>query len=377
MPNTTLLWLSILLLCTQPLEAQEVKEVIPWNDHWVQLDPESGTLIPLAASSQQRMQSGSLLLSRTEFGHLGLQICTEGGTSLFLNHQIVRYQETNACFTLACDSMFDTMETDTLLLTLYHPDFQLSKNSFALLSGYKLPDLVETVTLTQRLTNPATAFYLSTSLILLFILAAFRRINPRGLQEFYNFRLALTLNTNMESRFNIRLFDQFNIALIALHCGCMAFLCILIALQVERWASLFPFLLVASGTQLLFYWVGGTVLALLALLIKYLLTRMVAGWFQLGTFADLHILNYIRLSAGVYAITTVLLVAASTSEMLSFAGTSLALVVLTVGLTIRTSVLFFKLLAFSNLRKLHLFSYLCTTEIIPLLISIKILYYGL
>ena len=289
----------------------------------------------------------------------------------------MRYQETNACFVLACDSVFDAMETDTLLLTLYHPYFQLSKNTFALLSGYKLPDLVETVTLTQRLTNPATAFYLSTSLILLAVLAAFRRINPRGLQDFYNFRLALTLNTNMESRFSIRLFDQFNIALIALYCGCISFLLILIALQVEDWASLFPFLLVASSVQLLFYWLGGTVLALLALFIKYMMTRMVAGWFQLGAFADLHILNYIRLSAGVYALTTLLLVASNVSEMLTLAGTGLALVVLTIGLFIRTSVLFFKLLAFSNLRKLHLFSYLCTTEIIPLLISIKILYYGL
>lgn len=355
---------------------QDSGQVIAWDDHWMEIDEGTGALVPYNQGSGEH-QSGSLLLTADRFVSVGLQICMEQGSSIYLNQKIIHHQEEQGCRTFSCDSLFRAFAKDTLLLTVYHPEFSTTNTQINLISDYELPEVRDTLQIEQRGRSASTAFLLTVTIILLVTLAAIRTVNLRGLQDFFNFRLAFYLNTKLERRNTLRVFDQFNILLMIFYSACFSLLLIILALRLPDWQEYFAFLLVSGYWMLLLYWLLLTAAMSVMLFFKYILIRMVASWFQLTSFADLHLIDYIRLSMAFITVILIVLLYGNLSGGMSSVVYSLLVVVLSIFLLVRTIILFFKLLTFSTFRKLHLFSYLCTTEIIPLSIIIKVLFHGL
>ena len=371
--------LFLFLLFIQPvisLTAQEDKQVISWDDHWLEVDESTGALVPFNQGLADR-QSASLLLYADRFKSVGLKLCIEKGSSIFVDQQIIFHQETKGCKVIDCDSLFVAFASDTLLLTVYHPDFRIENYQASLLSNYKLAEDKDTLHIMQRLQSPRSLFLLTVLVALLTIFAIIRTVNHRGLQDFFNFRLAFALNSKLESRNLLRVFDQFNIMLMVFYAACLSLLLMVLGFNLPDWQEHLSFLQQAGYWWLMIYWLLIASGVSFVLFLKYFLLRMIASWFQLSSFADLHFIDYIRLSMAFTSFTLAICLYGDLSGGLSQMTYTVLVIMLSVFLLIRTIILFFKLLTFSSFRKLHLFSYLCTTEIIPLSIIIKVLFHGL
>ncbi|MEM7107509.1 MAG: DUF4271 domain-containing protein [Bacteroidota bacterium] len=122
-------------------------------------------------------------------------------------------------------------------------------------------------------------------------------------------------------------------------------------------------------------WLSISTVVSLWLLGKLLLVYYVSNVFQLGNFSPNHFFNYLRIlliviltALGVFIFNYFVLSQFNPSSYSTF----LITLILFLGLTVL--MIFLKLMGASGLKNLHLFSYLCTTELVPygILLSVVI-----
>ncbi|WP_370687635.1 DUF4271 domain-containing protein [Fulvivirga ligni] len=122
-------------------------------------------------------------------------------------------------------------------------------------------------------------------------------------------------------------------------------------------------------------WIKISLLIFLWLTIKYLLIGNLTGLFKLGSFLNSHFINYVRISMVIFSVGLVFLVFSYYGFGIVSANYYIILFnIMLILMGIKIIILFFKLLNTGAYRTLHLFSYLCGTEVIP---YILLLYLGL
>lgn len=121
-------------------------------------------------------------------------------------------------------------------------------------------------------------------------------------------------------------------------------------------------------------WLKLSALVFTALIIKIVIIFMLTRLFSMRGMARFHFFNWIRVLLVVLGVATVVLfmyfIARGDSETFYVIFLSLVAVTLSVWIIVA----FFKLGGKSGHSMFHLFSYLCATEIIPLLITVKVLF---
>jgi len=125
--------------------------------------------------------------------------------------------------------------------------------------------------------------------------------------------------------------------------------------------------------QLLGYQFILTGVIYLWVLIKWLIIRYLSELFRLRNFSAIHFFSYERFSFLILLLINTLVISfflifGQETEIYQFIIT---VIILAAGF--RVVLMFFKLLNESTYKSLHLFSYLCATEIIPYLIAIKLI----
>ncbi|HEU5147894.1 MAG TPA: DUF4271 domain-containing protein [Chryseosolibacter sp.] len=131
----------------------------------------------------------------------------------------------------------------------------------------------------------------------------------------------------------------------------------------------------ASGFGMMWLqWLKLSALVFIALMIKILIIFILTRLFGMRGMARFHFFNWIRVLLVVLGVATVLLfmyfISRGDSETLYVMFLSLVAITLSVWIIVA----FFKFGGKSGHSMFHLFSYLCATEIIPLLITVKVLF---
>ena len=111
-------------------------------------------------------------------------------------------------------------------------------------------------------------------------------------------------------------------------------------------------------------WIWYLVLCSLFLIVKLILVSLFCYIYNFQSFVQIHLINYLRISAVLAAIWTVIIITISWFDI-----TSTNLDPIRIGIIISVvftmAIIFLKLINAEGYRRFHLFSYLCATEIIP------------
>jgi len=214
-------------------------------------------------------------------------------------------------------------------------------------------------------------FVLIASLALLIFFTALFRTNPRLTLDYLDFVKLVNLRDREESQVTLRLTSSVNL-LFYLFASLLAALAFLVAAHATlQGLTVIRRSFDLTTAQLVGRWLLTALAILGLLLLKLSLNALMARLFNAREIIAFQFFNFVRalmLSLAFIALVAVLcfsLAIPLNYFMMIKAGCWL--------LAFSTMLLYFKLLSRTGFRSFHLFSYLCGTEIFPLLILIKLL----
>jgi hypothetical protein len=124
--------------------------------------------------------------------------------------------------------------------------------------------------------------------------------------------------------------------------------------------------------DILFGWLLAFAITLIALLLKYILIFIVSSLFDVASSINFYFIEYLRMTTLFYSIVFVILSFTVVNYFFGLQQVSGGLAPVVIGFyLVRFGVIFFKFQRNLPIKNLHLFSYLCSTELIPIIIGLK------
>lgn len=208
--------------------------------------------------------------------------------------------------------------------------------------------------------------------IVLFLVAL--RLNPKLASDYFSVRSIFSSRDADDSQTSARLTGGSNVQFYVLCSFLIAFYLLIILNNLPRQYAL-PARFQASGFwEMWWQWLKLSGVVFAALVIKVFIIYSLTRLFGMRGMARFHFFNWIRLLLVVLGIATIVLFmyfigrGDSPAYYVVFLSTLVAVLIAWI------VVAFIKLGGRSGHSMFHLFSYLCATEIIPLLITVKVLY---
>jgi hypothetical protein len=209
-------------------------------------------------------------------------------------------------------------------------------------------------------------------IILLFLLAV--RVNPKLAADYFSVTRLLASREADDSQASARLTSGSNVQFYILCSLMIGFYLIIIMYNLPPEYAL-PIRFEATGFWTMgWQWLKLSVIVLYVFFIKLLIVFSLTRLFDMHGMARHHFFNWVRLLLVVFGAATIILFIyfISRGDHPYFFVVFLSMVVAVLVAWIVMA--FFKLSGRSGHSMFHLFSYLCATEIIPLLITVKILF---
>ena len=212
--------------------------------------------------------------------------------------------------------------------------------------------------------NSLSDFMISALVLLLAIWALIYNLYPKHFLEFYNLKRLSSLKIREQNILTAKPLNLINLIFLFAHGLLVSY--VIVGLTNAGSATQRPSLYFIQE------WLQTGVIVFSLLLLKYLIVYMMGNLFKMKAFVSMHFYDYVSMSKYFFFCAALCLVffsldTGTSNEVLkrfvviSFFGFSFA----------RILYLMAKALGATSYRFIHLFSYLCTTEILPLVILAK------
>ena len=337
------------------------------------------TYVPYTKGASFNTSAAVFVLPLRQYRDYQLLIKPPAESSLMINQRIVDYYWHEGSHLYPIDSLF-SQYGDSCVVSVFSPSLHPDKLEVAVISrrpySYNEPGVgsEEFLKVYERPEQHFNNFFIVGILILLAILAVLRNLFPRIFSSYYDISRATAIRVRDEPNFSMKLSGRGHVPFIIFYSLLFGFLIMVLLQQAQEVVSVFDFLSFDAFGNYIYAWLLLSVVVFFFQLFKYWLLLLVAKVFNIGEFAYIHFFDFLRLSQIFYTFVFALVVLVFFgAESYIDAGAILLLRIVAVFAVIRVVLIFFKLLRLSQFRKTYLFSYLCTTEILPLLIGLKFL----
>lgn len=325
------------------------------------------TLVP---HSDQAHSSAEVIYLEVDPGkyrpNCRLRIKSSRPLSLYLNYKLLRHA--SSWIELDIDSLKDQVPAPWLF-SIYQP------NGFSWLRTEVVSTNVDPSKAEVTLRSPN--YYLDFSIIAAFILLGFfialMRTNPRLTFDYFNFVRLFSIQEREDSLLNSRISSTANILYYAFSSISIGFALLTIFNFGSDHISVAEYFVIDSIGSAFWQWLKLSVFVFGALLLRLILLSTFGSLFKLRDVITVQFYNSIRLGFFVSAVSYLACLGffilkvknpGSYRSLLGLVVVLLVFWVILVGL---------KLLRRSSFRFFHLFSYLCASELIPIVILVKVL----
>lgn len=215
-------------------------------------------------------------------------------------------------------------------------------------------------------------FYISSLIILLVGFSVLFSLYPRSLAEYYRLDRAISARDLDENLIKSRPFTGINVSVYLF----ISFLLAQLLLSLIHLSELFPEVKLFHAptyVQSLTNWVLLSLVLFVLIHVKYVILVFFSFLFNLKDFLNSHFLNSVRLTL-IFATAFAVLLAATYFILFQYKDSiysSYYNLFLMASLPI-ILIIFIKLMAASSFKNLHLFSYLCGTELVPFVVVLSL-----
>ena len=290
--------------------------------------------------------------------------------SVFVNQKILFTGEDSLLVSL--DSLFNRIEIEDPVLVIYAEDLVPEDLRTHLLFQYnpsEEPVPNDVLNVLNRKNDVSIDFSTIAFLIMLLLLVILKTLYPRHFLDFYNIRKAISSRDVEEEFLRGRLFSQVNL-------GIMLFQCMVIGLFIVLLTTYLDTGLEKYNMSLYDYfalWLRYSFYVMVFIVVKYVLIRNFTSLYNLYNFSTPHFMSYLRFLTISFSLGLIILYGgiyiAKWHDSGPFdIGLNMALVLLGFGIVF----IYLKLMNSASYKSLHLFSYLCATEILPYVVLLKV-----
>lgn len=335
--------------------------------------------VPHVQGTPFRSSAAVFMLPLDQYSDYQLLIQPQAESALLINQSIVDYYRHEGSYLYPIDSLL-AQYGDTSVISVFHPGLNPADLAVAVISRQPYSYVEASagsedfLRVYERPAKTFDNFFIIGVLVLLAVLAVLRNLFPKVFSSYYDLSRSVAIRVRDEPNFTMKLSGRGHVPFIIFYSLLFGFLLMVLLQQAEEVVSVFDFLSFQSFGSYLYAWVLLSVVVFFFQLFKYWLLILVARIFNIGDFANIHFFDFLRLSQIFYTFVfgVIVLIFLGANAYID-TGAIILLRVVAIFAVIRVLLIFFKLLRLSQFRKTYLFSYLCTTEILPLLIGLKFL----
>ncbi|MCP4522566.1 MAG: DUF4271 domain-containing protein [Cytophagales bacterium] len=352
--------LFLLLFIINVFATSEVQKVIinDLSDDWLVYDDERGYYLPVVDFSENATKTRSLYQDFQRANNYHLTFFAQKGLCLYVNNQLCKKYVKPKEINLSIDSILSIQENSRLLLTFFHPDYEVPHQVYLTYIPDENKDLLsysDFYSVVGRVKQLETE-----TLIVVFCLFL-------GLITYLKYSASFWF-TNYFDVINLFFGRYLDDQLYTKGFNAPAFVAVvIISLVFNAILKLFnlDFLGVYSlGIIGQYQNIGviamGTMYVFLFLLLKYFYLILVSSFLRMGQFFKRHYFDSTRFYLFTVVFIFLLSLAGVPLQFLSYIITVLfALWALRLGLLVKKE---------AGFRKIYLFSYLCATELIPVIL---------
>lgn len=286
--------------------------------------------------------------------------------SLFINNQLAA--ETKKSILISIDSM--SVLFGPLNFAVYTSNINNLKTTVVSLVNFR--EATEEP-LTQRPSSAFRDFVIVAVLLVVVFFLILVRLNPRVAMDYFSVTRIISLRESED----VQTYTKIISVSILFYVFVALLLGLFLSFISHLTGPLYSFTwdtTESSFLLIMFHWLRASVMILLIILAKLIIIHTLASLFGLGEVAAFHFFNFVRM----ILILAVLVAVISCGYYLTQGHGQAVYLFLFAALRVVVlgwiAFLFFKLAYRVSASKFHLFSYLCATEILPLLIIAKVLY---
>jgi hypothetical protein len=339
------------------------------QDSWRYQRGKDGAHLPFQKSTVASPKAIHLKLLLEVKNATHLRISIPASSSLFIEGRFIKYFEENHVGLFDADSLSRVLGVLEMHLTLYN------KRGFSVppLAGFGRMQPEAAVPIEV---NPVSARsrddrhnYLKIIILLVFTLfVALFTVVPGEMREFYSIKNLVVF------RFTSTYMDTFRTItkqqwMVVIYQSALLAAIMTIALHYYHAPDALRFLV---EIDILFGWLLAFAITLIALLLKYILIFIVSSLFDVASSINFYFIEYLRMTTLFYSIVFVILSFTVVNYFFGLQQVIGGLAPVVIGFyLVRFGVIFFKFQRNLPIKNLHLFSYLCSTELIPIIIGLK------
>ncbi|MFA0961770.1 DUF4271 domain-containing protein [Roseivirga sp. BDSF3-8] len=345
---------------------------------WVTFDEAYESYRPYFTGSEAAKTSVSFYLDANRYRPYSLNLQLPPKTYIFINNTLAGRFSQGGNHYLSIDSLANKYHSDSLFITIFNEnrvadlaETQITRQS--LLASLGLSEDKSFLNLQDRQQNYFKEVFITLSIGWLILLAIGYNAYDKSYREFFSVARAFAFRLREENVLKNRPFTRENVMFFVIYCYLFSLIFFSVKHYFRPQAALFNFITFGSYSESLFAFTLFNVGLFFLLLIKYLLLINMGAIFDLRNLVIVHFIDYIRISLILFSFVYALLVIIFLSDI--YIGLTITHIVylLIASAFLRVVLVFFKLSSNSGFKFVHLFSYLCTTEIAPLVVALKFL----
>ncbi len=340
-----------------------------YSDHWIIYDKQNGNFVPVLGEISNN-RTIHFFLDLVANAGKEFEICSNAEISILINGSIVQNKKLHGCLLWEMDSLHQSYRKDSIQLTIYKVDREAELSTSILYPA--LGFVPEENPIKARVTSIQSNYILFALIIIGIAALMIREFNYRFFEEFSSVSKIFAIRVRSSQIYLSKPLSKEIFLVIVLQSISVSFLLIsvsqfspdievfFIESSTTFWNLIGQWFLVSIGLVGIFY---------LQFIVLYLTNLFFKNHriLHIQFYDNLRIVHFYLIALFVIII---LFYALSTSIFLWFIS---QLWIITIGLFIvKGLVIYLKMLNETSHRKLHIFSYFCATEILPVALVVKI-----
>ncbi len=345
------------------------------RSYWESYDENTQSWVPWPAVKKKAPNLIRILVGRDQLKGRQIEISAGPATSAFFKNQIIGVSEKRRPLIIPGDSLLNISVNEFIEVRLFQNRGRFNDVNTHLIYPGGISFSAEDLGMApSRPTDHFKTFFIAALLFLGGLLSVLTTIRPKATSEFFMISRAFALRDRDENLFKAKLFSDYNIGHLIFYAFLAGMVLSTFVYTGSASIELFQIDHSLNAINKILFWASLSLLILGLFLGKVILVNLFVAMFRLQGFFPFHIMNYVRLSLilfGVVAIVQIIFVLGFDTQLTrTFDVLLIGLILI---LILRPLLIYFKLMNAAPFSFVHLFSYLCATELIPFLISIKII----
>lgn len=349
----------------------EIKDL---KDDWKVYSEEENALVPYIESLNPKSKNIYVVIFPDEYRENGILLSFENESALFINNKLVYNTSEPGSIVLSIDSLAGIYGRERLLMSLYSDDgIHHVKTSIVSFSG-KNPSLLSKIDHLSILPldrGPIWDFIKIGMIIILILYVVLVNIGSRVFNDYYNIINSFIRASTDEFLNRSKKITRIDLVFIIVLAIILSFFIVIIIYQFGLHDNKHTLTTVGS---LFIKWLWLFLFLLGWYMLRFILISISSDLFKMREVGTIHTFEFLRITNFYSLLIFILLIMSLFVIQISLDLCSSIIVYSIVIISIiRAVILYLKFLNSSNYTKLYLFAYLCSAELLPVIVGLKFL----